>query len=104
MRLDELLPKETEDGEGTTTTKEELVFGESLDVDAVPLAFPITEDDWLTPVVEGAEVEVPLSKTADDIIKSWEDVEGNVLLSANVEDMIRPAERLCTLDDTLVTE
>lgn len=52
MRLDELLPKETEDGEGTTTTKEELVFGESLDVDAVPLAFPITEDDWLTPVVE----------------------------------------------------
>lgn len=42
VRLDELLPKETEVGEGTTTTKE----------DAVTLPFPVTVDGWLGSVVE----------------------------------------------------
>ena len=47
MRLEELLPKETEDGEGTRTTKEELASGDKLDVDAA-----MTVDGWLGPVVE----------------------------------------------------
>ena len=31
-------------------------------------------------------------------------MEGKVLLSLTVEDLITPSERLCKLDDTLVTE
>ena len=44
MKLDEPLAKETEDVEGMTTTKEELISGEGLEVDAVTLEFPITVD------------------------------------------------------------
>ena len=52
MRLEELLPEETEDGEGTTTTKEELASSNKLDVDAATLALPTTVDGWLGSVVE----------------------------------------------------
>lgn len=50
MKLDEPLARETEDAEGTTTTKEELISVEGLEEDAITLAFPITVDGWLIPV------------------------------------------------------
>lgn len=49
MRLDESFPKETE---GTTTTNEELVPGDRLELDTATLAFPNTVDGWLMAVVE----------------------------------------------------
>lgn len=46
MKLDEPPAKDTEGGEGTTITGEELISGEGIDVDAVTLAFPINVDVW----------------------------------------------------------
>jgi len=43
---------ETEDGEGTTTTKEELISGKRREVDAVTLALLINVDAWFMLVVD----------------------------------------------------
>ena len=98
MKLDE-----AEDGEGTTTRKVELTSGEGREVDAVTLALLINVDVWFMLVVDWAKREALSLKIADDGIKSWEDVEGNILLSTNVDDTTTSEEGLFTLDGTLVT-
>jgi len=47
MKLDE-----TEDGDGTTATKEELISGEGREVDVVTVALLINVDAWIMLVVD----------------------------------------------------
>lgn len=79
---------EIEDGEVTIIIKEEFIFGKVCEVDVVIFVFFINVDVWFMFVVDWVKFEVLLFKIVDDSIKCWDDVEGNVLLSINVDDTI----------------
>lgn len=52
-----------------------------------------------------AKVELLFPSTIEaDCFRSGEDVEGKVLLSANVDEITTPTDELCTLDDSLKTD
>ena len=86
-----------DDPEGTMTPKEELVADDRCEVDAIRLAFPITEDGCFTSVTT---VVVLLLNSTVDFIKTSEDVP----LAAAVSETIAPVDEVCSIDDPTEAE